>query len=91
MKVIAAGALLLSLFQDKISESLKNQTLKLFKESNIDNSDVKDVANTLKSMILKMDENVSPAHSNEIKQNTHVSSNNGYSKVCYISNIIVYG
>jgi len=42
-------------------------------------------------MILKMDENVSPAHSNEIKQNTHVSSNNGYSKVCYISNIIVYG
>jgi len=41
MKVIAAGALLLSLFQDKISESLKNQTLKLFKESNIDNSDVK--------------------------------------------------
>jgi len=36
-----------------------------------------------------MDESVSPAHSNEIKHNTHVS--NGYSKVCYINNIIIYG
>jgi len=53
----------------------------LFKERNLDNNDVKDVANTLKSMILKMDESLSPAHSNEIKQNTHVSSNNGYSKM----------
>jgi len=55
--------------------------LKLFKENDIQNSDVKAVANILKSMILKMDESVSPAHSNEIKQNTHVSSNNGYSKM----------
>ena len=49
------------------------------------------MANALKSMILKMDESVSPAHANEIKQNTHVSSNNGYSKVCYINNIIICG
>jgi len=80
-KTIAAGALLLSLFQDKISETLKNVALKLFKENNINISSVKDVANILKSMILKMDESVSPAHSNEIKQNTHVSSNNGFSKM----------
>jgi len=79
-KVIAAGAILLSLFQDKLSESLKNETLKLFKENEIQNSDVKAVANILKSMILKMDESVSPAHSNEIKQNTHVS-NNGFTKM----------
>jgi len=80
-KTIAAGALLLSLFQDKLSETLKLVTLKLFRENDINISDVKDVANILKSMILKMDESVSPAHSNEIKQNTHVSSNNGYSKM----------
>jgi len=40
-KTIAAGALLLSLFQDKISETLKNETLKLFKENNINISTVK--------------------------------------------------
>jgi len=81
MKVIAAGALLLSLFQDKISVSLKKESLNLFKENNIESDDVKAVANALKTMILKMDESVSPAHANEIKQNTHVSSNNGYSKM----------
>ena len=78
-KVIAAGSLLLSLFQDKMSEYLKSETLKLFRENNIQISDVKVIANTLKSMILKMDESVSPVHSNEIKHNTHVS--NGYSKM----------
>ncbi|OUM64836.1 hypothetical protein PIROE2DRAFT_8298 [Piromyces sp. E2] len=78
-KSIAAGSLLLSLFQDKMSESLKHETLKLFRENNIPIRDVKAIANTLKSMIIKMDESVSPAHSNEIKNNTHAS--NGYSKM----------
>jgi len=80
-KAIAAGALLLSIFQDKPSEALKQETLKLFKGSGIEICDVKAIANELKSMILKMDESASPAHTNEIKHNTHVSSNNGYSKV----------
>jgi len=79
-KVIAAGALLLSLFQDKPSVLLRKDTMNLFKENNIPINDVKEVANILKSMILKMDESVSPAHTNEIKQNTHVT-NNGYSKM----------
>jgi len=80
-KTIAAGSLLLSLFQDKMSESLKSETLKLFRENNIPIRDVRVIANILKSMILKMDESVSPAHSNEIKHNTHASTNNGYSKM----------
>jgi len=43
MKVIAAGAILLSLFQDKISVSLKKETLNLFKENNIKSDDVKGI------------------------------------------------
>ncbi|ORX47823.1 cyclin-like protein [Piromyces finnis] len=90
-KTIAAGSLLLSLFQDNFSESLKHETLRLFRENHIPLMDVKAVANILKSMILKMDESNSPVHSNEIKHNTHASTKNGYSKVCYINNIIIYG
>jgi len=40
-KAIAAGALLLSIFQDKPSEALKQETLKLFKGSGIEICDVK--------------------------------------------------
>jgi len=78
--VIAAGALLLSLFQEEPTETIKSDIMKLFKENNIIIDDVKAIANVLKSMILKMDESNSPAHTNEIK-NTHASSHSGYSKM----------
>lgn len=80
-KVIAAGALLLSILQNDQAEVL--QAISLFKEKDIPIKNIKAVANEMQSMIIKMDENLSPVHSqNETKkQNTHISCGNGYSKM----------
>lgn len=78
---LASGALLLSLYQNKQSDMRKKEILSLFKEQNLSLNHVKAVANELKSMIIKMDENVSPVHSQNASQHHAYASGNGYSKM----------